>query len=216
MCLSAQVPPMLVKVSVGSKSFPVKIGKEEGSISTLGELKTRVSQEVGVEAECLKIIHRGKNISGADDMSLLQLNIKENDKILIMGKVSMALKDDPGFSALVSYEKTHLVALQKHYVSMERDLDEMERNFLEVDQSLEMVKRMEKRQTHFCEVCMKHLETIDGMSIIGELITENQAVRNREKRKGLIDGIHSLLNQNDKQIRRLEEYKKKLMGEIVS
>ncbi|KAK6053510.1 hypothetical protein COOONC_08985 [Cooperia oncophora] len=78
-----------------------------------------------------------------------------------------------------------------------------------------MVKRMEKRLAHFTETSMKHLEALDGLNIIGELTTETQAVRNREKRKSLIDGINTLLNGNDKHSRRLEEYKKKLLGEII-
>ncbi|KHJ96910.1 hypothetical protein OESDEN_03111 [Oesophagostomum dentatum] len=78
-----------------------------------------------------------------------------------------------------------------------------------------MVKKMEKRLAGFTEASMKHLEALDGLVIIGELTTEGQATRNREKRKSLVDGIHTLMNGNDKHVRRLEEYKKKLLGEIV-
>ncbi|PIO67490.1 BAG domain protein [Teladorsagia circumcincta] len=143
------------------------------------------------------------------------MNFKDNDKILIMGKVSSSLKDDPGFSALVAYEKANLVGLQKQHEQIESDLSAMELNFLDVQKSLEMVKRMEKRLANFTETSMKHLEALDGLSIIGELTSEAQAVRNREKRKSLIDGINTLLNGNDKHVRRLEEYKKKLLGEII-
>ncbi|KAE9418703.1 hypothetical protein Angca_003199 [Angiostrongylus cantonensis] len=83
-----------------------------------------------------------------------------------------------------------------------------------------MVGKMEKRLSHFTECSMRHLEALDRMDIIGELTTKSQVksilcMRNREKRKSLIDGIHTLMNGNDKHVRRLEEYKKKLLGEIV-
>nr|CDJ95022.1 Ubiquitin domain containing protein [Haemonchus contortus] len=122
---------MLVKVSVGSKSFPIEIGKDDGSISTLGELKSHISKEANIESSCMKIIHRGKTITGEDDLSLVDMNFKENDKILIMGKVSSSLKDDPGFSALVAYEKANLLGLQKQHEQIESDLSAMELNFLD-------------------------------------------------------------------------------------
>ncbi|KAK5964466.1 BAG domain-containing protein [Trichostrongylus colubriformis] len=206
---------MLVKVSVGSKTFPLKIGEDEGSISTLGELRTHVAKEANIEASRMKIIHRGKTVTGGDDLSLLDMNFKDNDKIMIMGQVSSSLKDDPGFSSLVAYEKANLMGLQKQHEQIETDLSAMELNFLDVQKSLEMVKRMEKRLAHFTETSMKHLEALDSLNIIGELTSEEQAVRNREKRKSLIDGINTLLNGNDKHVRRLEEYKKKLLGEII-
>ncbi|KAK6027372.1 hypothetical protein OSTOST_06598 [Ostertagia ostertagi] len=199
--MSFRQSTMLVKVSVGSKSFPIEIGKEEGSISTLGEFKTHVAKEANIESSCMKIIHR-------------DMNFKDNDKILIMGKVSSSLKDDPGFSALVAYEKANLVGLQKQHEQIESDLSAMELNFLDVQKSLEMVKRMEKRLAHFTEASMKHLEALDGLSIVWRA-NERGTVRNREKRKSLIDGINTLLNGNDKHVRRLEEYKKKLLGEII-
>ncbi|KAK6730140.1 hypothetical protein RB195_006915 [Necator americanus] len=193
----------------------VEIGEGDNMISTMGQLKQRISEEANIDASCMKIIHRGKTISGTNDLSLLDLNIKENDKLLIMGKVSMAMKDDPGFSALVSYEQTNLLPLQKVYEDIDRDFTSMELNYLDVEKSLKMAKKMEKRLLRFTETCMKHLEALDGLNINGELTTEQQALRNREKRKSLVDGINSLLNGNDKQVRRLEEYRKKLQGEII-
>ncbi|WKX89749.1 hypothetical protein Q1695_008974 [Nippostrongylus brasiliensis] len=206
---------MLIKVSVGSKSLPVEIGSEEGSISTLGELRNHVSEQMDIDPACMKIIHRGKTLAGDDSVSLLDLNFKENDKVLVMGKVSTSLKDDPGFSALVKYEKANLVALQRQHEEIEKDLSSLELNFLDVEKSLEMVKKMEKRTAQFSETSMKHIEDLDGLNIISELTSENQATRNREKRKNLINGIHTLMNGNDKHVRRLEEYKKKLLGEII-
>ncbi|VDL79463.1 unnamed protein product [Nippostrongylus brasiliensis] len=122
---------MLIKVSVGSKSLPVEIGSEEGSISTLGELRNHVSEQMDIDPACMKIIHRGKTLAGDDSVSLLDLNFKENDKVLVMGKVSTALKDDPGFSALVKYEKANLVALQRQHEEIEKDLSSLELNFLD-------------------------------------------------------------------------------------
>ncbi|KAJ1374402.1 hypothetical protein KIN20_037086 [Parelaphostrongylus tenuis] len=206
---------MKIRVSVGSKSFPIDIGEGDGSVSTLGELKTRVSEEANIDTSCMKIIHRGKTITGDNDQSLLNMNFKDNDKVIIMGKAAVTLKDDPGFSNLVSYEKANLLGLQRQHEEIESDLSAMERNYLDVEKSLLMVKKMEKRLSQFTECSMKHLEALDRMDIVGELTTESQAVRNREKRKSLVDGIHALMNGNDKHVRRLEEYKKKLLGEIV-
>ncbi|VDM77345.1 unnamed protein product, partial [Strongylus vulgaris] len=246
----------------------------------MGQLRERISDEAKIDPTCMKIIHRGKTIQGNDDLSLLDLKFKENDKLLIMGKVSTTMKDDAGFSALtiqgnddlslldlkfkendkllimgkvsttmkddagfsalVSYENSNLVPLQKLHEDIERDLSAMELNYLDgapiansnvhayfyvclhcivdfvlkifdnnnkcflVEKSLEMVKKMEKRLAQFTETSMKHLEGLDSLSIIGELTTENQATRNREKRKSLVDGIHTLMNGNDKHVRRLE------------
>ncbi|KAL6730975.1 hypothetical protein Aduo_001890 [Ancylostoma duodenale] len=206
---------MNVKVSVGSKSFMVTIGDGDGMVSTMEQLRARISEEANIDPSCMKIIHRGKTLNATNDCSLLELKFKENDKLLVMGKVSTAMKDDVGFSALVSYEKSHLVPLQKSHEEIERDLTAMELNYLDVEKSLEMVKKMDKRLLQFTETSMKHLEGLDGLDIIGELTSAAQATRNREKRKSLIDGIHTLMNGNDKHVRRLEEYKKKLLGEII-
>ncbi|EYC43976.1 hypothetical protein Y032_0476g2158 [Ancylostoma ceylanicum] len=206
---------MNVKVSVGSKSFMVEIGDGDGMVSTMEQLRARISEEANIGPSCMKIIHRGKTLNAMNDCSLLELKFKENDKLLVMGKVSTAMKDDVGFSALVSYEKSHLLPLQKSHEEIERDLTAMELNYLDVEKSLEMVKKMEKRLLQFTETSMKHLEGLDGLDIIGELTSDAQATRNREKRKSLIDGIHTLMNGNDRHVRRLEEYKKKLLGEII-
>ncbi|KJH52979.1 hypothetical protein DICVIV_00848 [Dictyocaulus viviparus] len=189
--------PMKVKVCVGSKSFPIEIGEGECSVSTLGGLKAR------------------RTITGDDQQSLLDMNFKENDKVIVMGRAAASMKDDHGFSSLVSYEKTNLLELQKQHDKIESDLKAMELNYLDVDKSLVLVKKMEKRLLQFTECSMSHIEALDRLDIIGELTTDAQAVRNREKRKSLIDGIHDLMNKNDAHVRRLEEYKKKLLGEII-
>ncbi|VDO18826.1 unnamed protein product [Heligmosomoides polygyrus] len=205
---------MQIKVSVGSKSFPVEIGAEEGSISTLGQLRARVSEEANIDSSRMKIIHRGKTITGADDISLLELNFKENDKVLIMGKVSAALKVF-GFRVRTNFCKffSHVIGVARTVLL--RAVATSQSLFISVEKSLEMAKKMEKRLAHFSEASMKHIEAIDALNIIGELTSEAQAVRNREKRKSLIDGINTLLNGSDRHVRRLEEYRKKLLGEIV-
>uniref|UniRef100_A0A158P8N5 BAG family molecular chaperone regulator 1 n=1 Tax=Angiostrongylus cantonensis TaxID=6313 RepID=A0A158P8N5_ANGCA len=202
---------MKVKVSVGSKSYHIEIGEGEGSVSTLGELKALVAEKADIDPALMKIIHRGKTITGDNGKSLFDMDFKDNDRVIVMGKAS----DDLGFSSLVSYEKTNLSGLQKEHRDIESDLSALERNYLDVEKSMVMVGKMEKRLSHFTECSMRHLEALDRMDIIGELTTKSQAVRNREKRKSLIDGIHTLMNGNDKHVRRLEEYKKKLLGEIV-
>uniref|UniRef100_A0A1I7WTZ9 BAG domain-containing protein n=1 Tax=Heterorhabditis bacteriophora TaxID=37862 RepID=A0A1I7WTZ9_HETBA len=74
---------------------------------------------------------------------------------------------------------------------------------------------MDKRLKIFTESSLRHLEAIDGLPINVEDTSEEQATRNREKRKALVDGIQTLLNKNDKHVRRLEEYRKRLDGEIL-
>ncbi|RCN41037.1 hypothetical protein ANCCAN_13044 [Ancylostoma caninum] len=53
----------------------------------------------------------------------------------------------------------------------------MELNYLDVEKSLEMVKKMEKRLLQFTETSMKHLEGLDGLEIIGELTSAAQLRR---------------------------------------
>ena len=75
---------------------------------------------------------------------------------------------------------------------------------------MEMIKRMDKRIKHFTETSLKHLENIDGLQIFDESTPDEVKMKNREKRKQLIDGIQTLLNQNDKFHFRLEYHKFKL------
>ncbi|KAK6053511.1 hypothetical protein COOONC_08986 [Cooperia oncophora] len=65
-----------------------------------------------------------KTITGEDNLSLLDMNLKDNDKILIMERLSSSMKDDPGFSALVAYEKANLLGLQKQHEQIETDLND--------------------------------------------------------------------------------------------
>ncbi|PIC52324.1 hypothetical protein B9Z55_002477 [Caenorhabditis nigoni] len=78
-----------------------------------------------------------------------------------------------------------------------------------------MGKKLEKKVKFFNEEAERHLETLDGMNIITDATPENQAKRNREKRKTLINGIQTLLNQNDALLRRLEQYMAILNGDIL-
>ena len=75
---------------------------------------------------------------------------------------------------------------------------------------MEMIKRMDKRVKLFTEASLKHLENIDGLQIFDESTPEETKMKNREKRKQLIDGVQTLLNQNDKFHFRLEYFKFKI------
>ncbi|PAV89816.1 hypothetical protein WR25_20057 [Diploscapter pachys] len=212
---------MLIVVAVGSKAFPMEIlGEGDDAINTLGAFRRKIAEQAEIGQENMKIIHRasfpGKTLTGADDKKLEDFGFKENDKCIVIGqKVKGALKDDPGFAMLVDYEKKFLTVLQKVLDEIDVDLTELEKNFLDAEKSKEMSKRMDIRLCNFTEVSMRHLETIDGMNINTEGTSEEQATRNREKRKGLITGIQRLLDRNDTYVRRLEEYDKKLAGEII-
>ena len=74
------------------------------------------------------------------------------------------------------------------------------------DMRKEMIQRMEKQLKLFAEICERHMETIDAIPISDETTREEQRLRNREKRKSLIDGIQDLLNKNDKYVFRLSQY----------
>lgn len=101
--------------------------------------------------------------------------------------------------------------------------------FLAENKTSEMIKKMDKRLKMFAETALRHLESIDGLAINSDETpseqvrfillqhrkTRLQVLRNREKRKALVDGIQSLLNQSDANVRRLEEIEKRLSGEIL-
>ncbi|KAF8366373.1 bag-1 [Pristionchus pacificus] len=77
------------------------------------------------------------------------------------------------------------------------------------NQHVEMIKRLEKKMKMFNEAGSRHMISLDAMSMTTEGATEEQVKRNREKRKELINGIETLLNQNDASLRRLEELERK-------
>uniref|UniRef100_A0A1I7WTS6 Ubiquitin_5 domain-containing protein n=1 Tax=Heterorhabditis bacteriophora TaxID=37862 RepID=A0A1I7WTS6_HETBA len=82
---------MKLKVSVGSKAFSIEILGDSG-ILTLGELRCKIAEEADLNCKQMKIIHRGKSLSGDDSSLLEQLIFKENDKLLVMGRAKVALK----------------------------------------------------------------------------------------------------------------------------
>ncbi|CCD71479.1 BAG family molecular chaperone regulator 1 [Caenorhabditis elegans] len=208
---------MKVNVSCSSVQTTIDILEEnqgeDESILTLGQLRDRIATDNDVDVETMKLLHRGKFLQGADDVSLSTLNFKENDKIIVMGGKN-ALVDDAGFKMLMQYEKHNLSNLQKAYDLNLRDVADLERGFLEKPKQVEMGKKLEKKVKYFNEEAERHLETLDGMNIITETTPENQAKRNREKRKTLVNGIQTLLNQNDALLRRLQEYQSVLNGDI--
>lgn len=208
---------MKVNVSCSSVQTTVDILDEtegEESIMNLGKLRERIAADNDVDVETMKLLHRGKFLQGDNDVSLSTLNFKENDKIIVMGGKN-AMTDDPGFKMLMQYEKHNLSNLQKTYDVNLKDVADLERGFLEKAKQIEMGKKMEKKVKYFNEEAERHLETLDGMNIITEATPENQARRNREKRKTLVNGIQTLLNQNDALLRRLEQYQAILNGDIL-
>ncbi|CAI5439398.1 unnamed protein product [Caenorhabditis angaria] len=202
---------MQVTISCGSTQIPFDVS----TITKLGEFRDFIAQENELDRDAMKILHRGKILSTDDEIAIESVGFKEGDKVIVMGGKKMAIKDDPGFSALLQYEKHNLNNLQKTFDELSKDLTELEKGYLEKPKQIEMIKKFDKRLKQFNEESERHLESIDGIQIIRENTPENQVKRNREKRKTLISGVQDLLNQNDKFVKRLEEYEKKLMGEIV-
>uniref|UniRef100_A0A183BVD8 non-specific serine/threonine protein kinase n=1 Tax=Globodera pallida TaxID=36090 RepID=A0A183BVD8_GLOPA len=148
-----------------------------------------------------------KYIVAPMERPLSELNLKADDKILVMG---IAPKQNPGIVLLSDYEKAHLVKLSELFKTNGDDITELERNFLEGDVLDPMLKRMDKRLKQFTETALRHLEAIDALDIYGEGASEEGKCRSREKRKCLVDGIQTLLRDNDKYAFRLQQYRKSL------
>ncbi|CAB3407211.1 unnamed protein product [Caenorhabditis bovis] len=206
---------MKLVISYGGTTIPAEILNEEADtkILTLGELREFIADAHKFDKNTMKVLHRGKVLQGDDDLPLDKFGFKDGDKCIIMG--GKKAQEDPGFSQLVQYEKHNLCHLQKNLDDIRRDLTEMEKNYLDEAKQRELIKKMDKRIKCFNEESERHLENLDGLKIIKDDTTPPQAQRNREKRKALIGGIQTLLNHNDAFSRRLEEYTKKLDGEIV-
>ncbi|GMR53171.1 hypothetical protein PMAYCL1PPCAC_23366, partial [Pristionchus mayeri] len=195
---------MKIKVACGTNHFDLDL-EAEGSPSTLIQLKNRICDELNIDNKMLRIIHRGRTLSGEDEDSLEKFSFKEGDKLLVMGKTRAPLMSDPSFHALCEFEKKTLVGWQNGYDELEKDLVELEKRFLPPKQHVEMMKRLEKKMKMFNEAGSRHMESLDAMSMTPPGATEEQVKRNREKRKELINGMESLLNQNDASLRRLDE-----------
>lgn len=69
-----------------------------------------------------------------------------------------------------------------------------------------MIKQMEKHLQMFTQISLHHLESIDALQIYNEHTIELQKIRNREKRKELINMVHDLLNRNDTLLFQLNQY----------
>uniref|UniRef100_A0A0N5AVL6 BAG domain-containing protein n=1 Tax=Syphacia muris TaxID=451379 RepID=A0A0N5AVL6_9BILA len=172
----------------------------------------------------------GRTLVGNDSDSLEIFKFKRNDKLLVMGKVA-TIGEDEGWKVqlfgnlltmksrnyfltfltkLSECEKKNMPTLGKKYDQNEQDLAGLEKNYLEGPQCAEAIKKMERRLNQFTEDCLKQLEHIDGLEIVSERTSDEQAQKNREKRKELINGIQDLLNRNDKFVHRLKDYQYKV------
>lgn len=216
---------MKLKVSCGGKTFEIDVDalvtespaadaarsesvKDENTKaapSTFGELKELISKEADLDPSAMKIIHRGRSLAGEDGDSLSNFKFKEGDKLLVLGKPPLT-QEDQGWKQLLKYEKEYLPKIGKAYDKNEEDLAGLEQNFLEGPMRLEAIKKMERRLHQFTEDCLKLLETLDGLQIVSDQTHEEQAQRNREKRKSLVNGLQDLLNRNDKFVHRLKDY----------
>lgn len=50
---------------------------------TLGVLKQYVEQQFKVPRDCMKLLHKGKSLTG-DELTLEQLKVKDGDKIMVL------------------------------------------------------------------------------------------------------------------------------------
>lgn len=129
---------------------------KEGSISTPWDLWACIREEANTDSSCMKIIHRGKTLTSADDISLLGLNSKENDEELKMGKVLVFFKDDPCFCFRFVRESEFGCNTE----ATSTDKDASQRDGAEFHQCREVprdAKKAEKRLSHFSETAMKHI-----------------------------------------------------------
>ncbi|KAI6204081.1 BAG family molecular chaperone regulator 1 [Aphelenchoides besseyi] len=178
--------------------------EEAPLLRTVGDLRRFIADELQIESESLKIIHRGKFIGNNMDERLADLRFRNKDVIKVMGK---PMKTDPGFASLCAYERANLMKLNQKFEENGKDVEMLEKNFLDGKNREEMIKKTEKILKLFNETAEKHLEALDGLKIFDEETSEEQKVRNREKRKQIVNGVLGLLNLNDKYLRRLDDYK---------
>ncbi|KAF7638777.1 hypothetical protein Mgra_00001857 [Meloidogyne graminicola] len=202
------------KYNTKEMGIKIKISEDDEEIgessellpSTLGELRELISQKTGCDIMTMRLIRKGKFIIAPMEESLGNFGFNENDKILVIGSTKVYT----GKEVLITYEKTHLTKLSELFKEIDEDLCEIERNFLQGEMLNEMIKRMEKKLHAFTERSLQHLESIDALQIYTDHSTAEQNQRSREHRKMLVDNIQELLRANDKNILRLEGYKKSL------
>uniref|UniRef100_A0A0R3RSX0 BAG domain-containing protein n=1 Tax=Elaeophora elaphi TaxID=1147741 RepID=A0A0R3RSX0_9BILA len=177
----------------------------EGKISTLGSLKQQICSLCNICPVALKIVYRGRILMGDNSTLLSSFNFKENDKLLILGRPPTK-ETDIGWKLLVDFERKNTQAVSRVYEKNENDLTQLERNFLKDPERLAYIKGMDKRLKGYTENCMKLLEKLDGLEINNDNTDGEQAQRNREKRKSLVDLLQDALNKNDKLMGRLTDY----------
>ncbi|CAD5205559.1 unnamed protein product [Bursaphelenchus okinawaensis] len=150
---------------------------------------------------------------------------KDEDVGKVMGK---PLKTDEAWSTLYRFERTFLIIwdiLRGRLIGTETefklsglrfkdkdkfeqngiDLDSLEKDFLDGKQREELILKTEKELKMFNALAEKQVEAIDSLKIFDADTSEDQKTRNCEKRKQIIQGVQSLLNLNDKYLKRLEE-----------
>uniref|UniRef100_A0A914HG98 non-specific serine/threonine protein kinase n=1 Tax=Globodera rostochiensis TaxID=31243 RepID=A0A914HG98_GLORO len=141
-------------------------------------------------------VGKGKYIVAPMERPLSELNLKADDKILVMG---IAPKQNPGIVLLSDYEKAHLVKLSELFKPNGDDVTELERNFLEGDVLDQMLKHMDKRLKQFTETALRHLEAIDALDIYRRRIGRGQMPESGETQ--MFGGRHSDIAQGQRQIR---------------
>jgi len=179
----------------------------EGPLRTVGELREFITREGGyAPGSTLKIIFRGKYIGNDPNEPLSKYKFKKTDKLMVVGGNAPSFNDDAGMKAIIEYEKHHVEHLRKLLETNTNDLAELERNFLEGKLLAEMVARMDKRLKLYTENSLRHLENIDALPIYSEQTSDEQRLRNREKRKHLVKEVQELMSRNDKLGIELEQY----------
>ncbi|CEF66504.1 BAG domain-containing protein [Strongyloides ratti] len=180
------------------------------TLYTLGELKHVVIEKCKYTSDSVRIIHRGKTLTGDDSTRLSNFKFKEGDKIMCMGKPDPKKEVDPGEKLLVDYEKKKYQPYAESFAVLKEDLNQLCNNFLEGEKRMEMIKNTEKRIKSIEERGVKMLEELDGLVIFGDSTNDEQKQRNREKRKFIINRIQDKLNESDKLSYQLETYRYKV------
>uniref|UniRef100_A0AC35U261 BAG family molecular chaperone regulator 1 n=1 Tax=Rhabditophanes sp. KR3021 TaxID=114890 RepID=A0AC35U261_9BILA len=177
---------------------------------TFRELKDLILEKTKYLEEGLRIICRGKTMMHSDDTPLASLKLKENEKLMCMGKPDPSRLVDIGFQRLLDFDKKSVCVWKKELLEIEADFGEMKKNFLVDEMREEMTKKMKKRMQYFGEKGTRLLENIDGLVIFADDTAEDQRLRNREKRKNLVCEIQNVLGHNDKLIFQVENWKNKV------
>jgi hypothetical protein len=87
-----------------------------------------VSEQLNLDKNKLKLIHKGKSIGLEDSEALTKYKFKPLDKIMALGIPKTV---DPGLTLLTSFEKNNLLKFSKTFNELKNDVTELEKNFLE-------------------------------------------------------------------------------------